>query len=146
NQDATTDATLPIVREALTDVARGFTLITGSLCRACIKEVHYPREATVPITDDNLRDLMVSTLCRDSAGGPPSPESDRECYVSDNTDFEVLFMKRWKYRWFHSNDLRKVRPYKNSNWNEDQEPDYLATGVWPIQKTDDTDAGLHDTL
>ncbi len=138
--------TIPILRNALTEVARTFTLITGSPCRACIKEVHYPGPTAVPVGSDNLRSLKVSTLCRDNAGGPPSVADDHEHYVSENTDFELLFMQRWKYRWYHSNNLEKENPYKNSSWGDGRARDYRSTCVWPIQKTDDTPEKCHDTL
>ena len=146
NANASVKETIPIVRKALTEVARTFTLITGSPCRACIKEVHYPEAATVAVGADNLRQLTISTLCRDNAGGPPTPSDEHSHFVSENTDFELLFMKRWKYRWYHSNDLENENPYKNSNWTDDAPRDYRSTCVWPIQKTDDTDDNRHDTL
>ena len=146
NDQASTSVTVPLVRDALTEVARAFTLITGSPCRACLKEVHYPQHTAISISADTLRELRVSTLCRDGAGGPPSPADERDHFVSDNTDFEVLFMKRWKHRWFVSNDLTQETNYKNSSWSDDRPHDYAATCVWPVQKTDDTEAGVHDTL
>ena len=150
NSDATTSETLPVLRDALAEVARTFTLITGYPCRACVKEVHYPEGSAtaVPATSARaLRDLRVSPLCRDGAGGPPSPADEKEHFVSDNTDFEVLFLKRWRHRWFMSNDLTREESYKNSSWVDDRPRDYRSTCVWPIQKTDDkTDDGLHDTL
>jgi hypothetical protein len=146
NENANVSQTIPILRKAMTEVARTFTLITGSPCRACIKEVHYPGAEAVAVGADNLRHLTISTLCRDNAGGPPTPSDEREHFVSENTDFELLFMKRWKYRWYHSNDLESENPYKNSNWGDDSPHDYRSTCVWPIQKTDETDGDRHDTL
>lgn len=151
NRDADFAETVGILRSALNEVSRTFSVITGSPCRACVKQLYYEREdeagAPPQIKDSSdLRDIRVETLCRDDVSRDIGKSNDQPQYVSDNTDFELLFLDRERYPWYFSNDLTKENPYKNSSWTDGRPKEYRSTCVWPIQKTDDTEQGKHDTL
>jgi hypothetical protein len=73
------------------------------------------------------------------------PGDNSPAFVDQNTDFELLFLRRDENRWFMANDLESLDAYKNSNWVAGKPKDYLATAVWPIQKADPTGV-VHDVL
>lgn len=150
NRDADFDETVRLLRPALNEVSVAFSVITGSPCRACVKQVYYERDdltSRAPRIENSsdLRDVRVATLCRDDVSRG-SGTADEPHFVSDNTDFELLFLDRDHYKWYWSNDLTKENPYKNSSWKAGRPKEYRSTCVWPIQKTDDTEQGKHDTL
>jgi hypothetical protein len=148
-REAPLQETRPIVIDALTSIAQVFTGMTGARFRACVKEVTWPASAATPVQSaDDLRDLQVSTFCRDGATGA-RPGDTKAAYVNQNTHFEVLFLHRDKYHWFASNNLRDEDHYNNSNWSadpKDDNHDYESTCVWPIQKQDDSGSECHDTV
>jgi hypothetical protein len=120
------------LRESLRRLAEAYTLVTGYPCRACIKMIQAP-----PGTLTGDRDLLVSTLCRDNEeGDPPRHAPDR---IGENTDFKQIFTENAML--FFSNDLiaQLKRGYRNSHWREEDiekgNLDYLATIVWPIERS-----------
>lgn len=120
------------LKEAVGALAETFSTATGVACRACIKQLR-----AEDMSRADPRQLQVFDLCRsDEATGTQSADSD---YVSDNTDFEELFLGNQEL--FFSNDLRELSKkgqYKNSHWRADtiekETYKYLSTMVWPIQK------------
>jgi hypothetical protein len=136
--------TLPMLVEALTSIAQVFTGVTGSPCRACIKTVQWPADATPVVDHADIHNLQVSTMCRDAATGA-KPRDRFASFVDQNEHFEVLFLQREKYRWFWCNNLAK-HPHRNPHWTPDGPNDYMSTCVWPIQKEDITPDKCHDTL
>jgi hypothetical protein len=110
--------TVPVISQVLTATAGAFTAIAGASCRACIKQVHYPAAQHMPVQNaDSLRDLKVSTMCRDEATGRTASD-DKDAFVDRNTDFEMLFLHRETSSWFVANNLATYagsHPYKNSS-------------------------------
>jgi hypothetical protein len=81
--------------------------------------------------------MEVVDLCR--SGDTHASHRSTSDYVSDNTDFEELFLGNDVV--FVSNDLRRLSgkgQYKNSHWTSDtiekRTYRYLSTMVWPIHK------------
>lgn len=148
-RDARVEDVVPLLSRTMTATAEAFTLITGARCRACIKQVHYPTGSSgdpSPVHNaETLRPLQVSTVCRDEATGP-QPTDDSPAHVDQNTDFEVLFLQRDKFRWFMSNDLTRMPGYKNSSWELGIPKTYTSTCVWPIQKMGAGADNTHDVL
>ena len=107
-----------------------FSAATRHKCRVAVKDV---------LTTDEGQELAVQTLCR----GTEPEEGDREwalpktALVSQNTDFNEIFAGA---RFFFSNDLTKVRGYKNSHFTSQMRPHeypYRSVMVWPIQRADE---------
>jgi len=148
-RDANAADVLPSVGQTVTAAAEMFTIITGSVCRTCVKELGRSGEGAGTVDapgtaqGDELRKLEVTTMVR--SGGVPSPADGVRHFVDQNTDFESLFLNP-SLRWFHSNDLASLEAYKNSSWVGDGPREYASTCVWPIEKRDAFAPGNHDIL
>lgn len=120
------------LRHSLAALSAAFTLIAGVRCRVCIKEVSCETEGQV-----TAHTMSVTTLCRSETTPEPEPVADKD-WVSDNTDFEDLFLGNAP-RWFFDGNLPKRPGYKNSHWSQEtwakKDFPYRSTIVWPIRKT-----------
>jgi hypothetical protein len=106
-----------------------FSAASRHKCRVAVKDV---------LTTEG-QELAVQTLCR----GTEPEEGDREWalprvdLVAENTDFNEIFAGA---RFFFSNDLTKVRGYRNSHFTSQMRPHeypYRSVMVWPIQREDE---------
>jgi hypothetical protein len=120
------------LKECLASFAGMFSVLTGTPCRACIKQVLCVGRAG----EHDLRSIQVTTLCRFPGTGDP-PKKFEQDYVSDNTDYLALF-RQVPGNYFYSNDLLNEKGYQNSHWIPEKvkegKIDYRSTIVWPIRK------------
>lgn len=125
---------------AVTAFARAFSVITASHCRVSVKSLYSIDDSQaldVRADEMSLRSLKVRTLARDEGSVSMIGTSDEDGdYVTDNSDYERLLLRESADRSFFCNDLRKLNPYKNSHWPLDETREYLATIVWPIEKSE----------
>lgn len=115
------------VVEAARMFATYLTHATGIPCRVAIQEV----TANGPAVDD----AVVTTICRSVEVEPGTREAGlaAEARVGDNTDFRIILEGR--ARVFFSNDLSKLRRYRNSHFDVEKpakQYPYRSTIVWPI--------------
>lgn len=134
--------------EALSLFKNIFEMLTGTRCRASLKTVFY--------SDDKSPTVYVKTVARDqgSWNANKSIDKSREQHKMDpidkNSDFLILFeKKRPPSDFFFSNNLLKLKNYKNSSFEIYGEPKrecfinifcrtkwplpYRSTIVWAIE-------------
>ncbi|AFM27247.1 hypothetical protein Desti_4623 [Desulfomonile tiedjei DSM 6799] len=102
------------IRESLASFANIFSLLAGSPCRACIKQV----SCTGRAGEHNPRSVQVTTFCRFPSTPDPGLNHEQD-YVSDNTDFLVLF-RQTPGNYFYSNNLLGEKGYRNSHWTPER--------------------------
>jgi hypothetical protein len=123
------------LKGSLHSLSAAFSLITGVHCRVCIKELI----CSNPKAEPKDRGLVTRTLCR-SEEVPEPPMADSEDWITENSDFYLLF-KNPEQRCFCRNNLPRLLPkgYRNSHWTSDVIESkcfpYVATIVWPIRKS-----------
>jgi hypothetical protein len=130
------------LRGALSSFATSFSILTGTTCRACIKQVFCEGKPK----EQDLHSIRVTTFSRFPQKNEPRDKKFDEDMISDNTDYLTLFVQPDCNR-FHSNNLLKEKGYHNSHWTQDAinagRVDYQSTIVWPIRKN--LEAENHDT-
>jgi hypothetical protein len=130
------------LKGAITSFAESFGILTGTACRACIKEVWFEGEPT----QKNNHSIKVRTFCRYPPKTEPSDKKFDDDIVSDNADYLSLFVQP-ECNYFYSNDLLNETGYYNSHWTQDAinagRVDYKSTIVWPIRKN--LEGKDHDT-
>lgn len=127
------------LQEALAAFAEAFTLVTGTNCRATLKEVFQEevastraRQETVTITQD----LMVATWARSDIDEHRREENAHE-RVDANSDFYSAFTN--VAPWFGDNLPRRwaKKEYENSHWTESLRKSrkfpYRSAIVWPVE-------------
>lgn len=125
------------VKESLQELARAYSIVTGTSCRTCIKLAYFDDTAT---EDQRLK---VKTYCRNTEAEERTHESGSD-WVADNSDFEEIMKADHEpaTKRFFANKLPYIG-YKNSHYTaeEMQRGDmiYAATIVWPIRKKSETD-------
>lgn len=125
------------LRPSLASFAAAFSLVTGTRCRASIKEV-YEEEVEI-IADSGSRldtALFVATLTRNDEDAWTASLSEKPDPVSGNTDFEYAMSTLTP---FCEGDLPKLwrdRQYENTHWTQDlhksKDFPYRSAIVWPI--------------
>ena len=120
----------PSLSQAMDELAKAFSIVTGTSCRACVKMIEISED--IDIKKIKTEDIKVKTFCRTT--GVKTGEDLHP--IAYNTDFSELFNRPDK-RWFFGNDLPKLQQtqdYKNSadGWKER----YRSTIVWPIRDYD----------
>lgn len=130
------------VEEILSTVANCFSIITGRLCRACIKDLG---------SDNVLRTTARDNRSKVFKNSPP--EYDNLHTLKENTDFYNLwYAKDSCFRYFFCNDLPKkwrLRRYENTSfkiygepkiqnimgisWTTNWKLPYKSTIVFPIR-------------
>lgn len=131
--------TLMHLQESLSAFAEAFTLVTGSNCRATIKEVYWE---DVPVgkpgatTFEIGRELFVATLARSDIDASRKVSEESPDRVTENSDFEEVVSSLQP---FHNGDLPKAwlsRKYRNSHWRdklrESRKFPYKSAIVWPV--------------
>lgn len=130
--DGAYDTTMEKINKALASFANSFGIMTGSSCRACIKQVLCEGRPG----DQDPRSVQVTTFCRFPDTPEPAKRFDKD-YVSDNTDYFILFREPGQ-NYFYSNDLLNEKGYQNSHWTQEMVKEkrvpYKSTIVWPIRK------------
>ncbi|MDR0867626.1 MAG: hypothetical protein LBP75_04005 [Planctomycetota bacterium] len=118
------------IQLSLKSIAAAFTIISGSSCRACIKQVTN--------IDEEKKILFSRTFCRNEDVGEEKPPA----LINDDTDFRSLVECNDKV--YFSNDLSidvKDKGYRSSSLPREQKellayfensPRYIATVVLPI--------------
>jgi hypothetical protein len=127
------------LQESVESFAEAFTLVTGTNCRASIKEVFWEETAATKPgrgTLEMAKELWVATLVRsdiDESRRVSEEEPDR---VSENSDFNFVVTS---VKPFYGSDLPKAwdaGKYQNSHWDDElrQSRDfkYRSAIVWPI--------------
>lgn len=127
------------LHESLDSFASAFTLVTGSACRATIKEV-YAEEVAVPTGRGGTElqnELFVATITRSDPQLSRRVREEKPDRVSANSDFREVLQSLQP---FHAGNLPKLwlaRKYDNSHWHENlrQSHDfpYRSAIVWPIE-------------
>jgi hypothetical protein len=119
------------ISEALTEILDSistcFSIISGTRCRVCVKEI-------------NREQLTVSTTCRDTGSRHSHSHVDENNGViheiERNTDFSsVWYGLPGNYRYFYSNDLIKMyreHNYENSSFLFHGKPK-LGPRFWPFR-------------
>jgi hypothetical protein len=120
----TVDEQKAVLAKVMDEVAKAFSILTGSSCRACVKVCRNKR---------GNKELQASTFCRHSAERHTGDDHP----VAHNTDFNDLYQDHSK-KWFFGNDLPAMageKGYNNTSmgWIEK----YRATLVWPIRSLTD---------
>jgi len=129
------------VQEALSAFAEAFTLVTGSNCRASLKEVFVQTRPTAPSHRGDKpvpRDsTFVATIARSDSDSNRRVSEEAPDLIADNSDFEHVFKTSQP---FFAGDLPKMwlnREYRNSHWPETlrqtRDFPYLSSIVWPIE-------------
>lgn len=126
------------IQSSLSAFAEAFTLVTGSNCRASLKEV-FAEEVLPPsgrrgaLAEPKL-EVMVATIVRSNRDESLKVSEESADLLRGNTDFEEVFRSS---KPFHHGDLPaqwRKRRYKNSHWLEDmQDFPYVSTIVWPVE-------------
>lgn len=141
NEKTDREKFLILLQDSLGNFARAFSLVTGTACRASIKEFYTdevltpgPRRGTEPEAKEVL---LVATMLRHTAKESQSVADEEADLLDDNSDFVEILTT---YRPFHSNDLGKLflnGKYRNSHWSEDLRSTkrfpYRSTIVWPVE-------------
>jgi hypothetical protein len=123
----------PLVTQALAGLNDVFSVVAGTPCRLCVKELVVSADAPPEFDANDVRFLGVRTLWRHD--GSKRPEKDALSPLHDNTDFQQVMDPAQTSRCFFSNDLDSVPNYRNAHRTGDPADfDYNATIVWPIQK------------
>ena len=126
------------LQESLASFAQAFSLVTGTDCRATIKEI-YTDEILVnhPKTGIDVgTDLFVATLVRSDTEESRRVDQEDPDLVSQNSDFKQVVTS---VKPFHGPNLPKAwmdRTYTNSHWPDElrqsQDFPYRSAIVWPI--------------
>jgi len=138
--EATKEMTLDRLQQGLSAFAEAFTLVTGTNCRASIKEV-YVEDVLVTTGRaaalDFEKELFVATIVRSDADASARISSEIPDRVSENSDFKFVLSS---IQPFHCGDLPKewlARRYDNSHWHEglreSRDFPYRSSIVWPIE-------------
>lgn len=136
--NAAQEDTLSNLQESLSAFAEAFTLVTGTDCRATIKEV-YSESVLVPGSAIQTfdRELWVATVARSDIDASRRVSQESPDRVTENTDFAHVVSNLKPY---FSGNLPKAwlaREYDNSHWSEDlrksRDFPYRSTIVWPIE-------------
>lgn len=121
------------VQESLSAFAEAFTLVTGSNCRATIKEVYYedwlPPPARPGASANSGELILAATLMRSEVDSNYSVASEESIRVDENSDFEEVLRTGAV---FFSNDLPSLwesGKYQNSHWG----PELRSTRVFPYE-------------
>ncbi|WP_229052360.1 hypothetical protein [Aeromicrobium sp. Leaf350] len=127
------------LHDSLSAFAEAFTLVTGSNCRASIKEIYAEaKDAGTAAGSTDLRsELFAATVSRSDRDEVRRIAEERPDLVRENSDFELVVANRDA---FHSNDLPRLwlnREYRNSHWPDSLRSSgkfpYTAAIVWPIE-------------
>ncbi len=129
------------VQESLSAFAEAFTLVTGSNCRASLKEVFVadtlPPSTRRGGTSEPREELMIATIVRSDIDESRKVSDESADLLRDNSDFEQVLDTREP---FVAGDLAAMwrdRKYRNSHWGEQMQAErdfpYQSTIVWPIE-------------
>lgn len=123
----------------LSALAEAFTLVTGTNCRATLKEVYY--EAVISgrgseqIQETN--ELVAASMARSDPDRNRTVRQEKGDRVTDNSDFDSVIASSTP---FFNNDLPGLwmaGEYRNSHWDDSlrtsREFPYRSAIVWPIE-------------
>jgi hypothetical protein len=128
------------IHESLSAFAEAFTLVTGTDCRATLKEV-YAEESMVPRSGSGQlhlsKQLWVATMSRSDVDKARRVGEEAPDLVTENSDFQYVVTSRKPW---HEGDLPKAwlaREYNNSHWDPElrtsRDFSYRSAIVWPIE-------------
>lgn len=126
---------------SLSAFAEAYTLVTGSNCRATIKELFSGEWLPPPDKrggEVEPRDaLLAGTVLRSEVDSGPAVATETAVFVDENSDFAEVFQSGEA---FFSNDLAglwRSGKYRNSHWHEDLKTTgnfpYRSAIVWPVR-------------
>lgn len=128
------------LQQSLSAFAEAFTLVTGTNCRASIKEVYVeelPKAVSRSAIIEFEKELFVATIVRSDADASAQVTGESPDRVSENTDFARVLSSIKPY---HEGDLPREwlsRRYENSHWGDElrqsKEFLYRSTIVWPVE-------------
>lgn len=138
SQDAR--AFLVALQGSLSAFAEAFTLVTGSNCRATLKEL-YLGEVSLPAKPGDApratQVLCAATVLRSELDSGPAVYDEAPVLVEENSDFLEVFETG---KPFFSNDLEAAwrrGDYRNSHWTSDMRTSrtfpYRSAIVWPVR-------------
>lgn len=128
------------LQQALAELARAYSVVTGSNCRATLKEVYHEslmtqRGATGSV--ELTKELMAATWARSEPELSRTARSEAPDKVTENSDFNFVVTN---LRPFCENDLPaswKAGDYRNSHWTDEMRTSrkfpYRSAIVWPIE-------------
>lgn len=138
--DGNEELMLERLQQSLGAFAEAFTLVTGTNCRASIKEVYVEEQLRTggrSAVSSFEKELFVATIVRSDVDESVHVVSETPDRVSENSDFKYVLSKILP---FHEGDLPKKwlsRQYNNSHWGDDlresQNFPYRSSIVWPIE-------------
>lgn len=129
------------LQDSVTAFSEAYTLVTGTRCRASLKEVYAESVIPAPMKRGEVADpvdvLLAATILRGDPDATPPISQEAAVLVSENSDFQDVFERAIP---FFSNDLPKMwaeGKYRNSHWSDDLRSSkrfpYRSSIVWPIE-------------
>lgn len=124
---------------ALGDIAVAFSLVTGSTCRATLKEVYYEEvfRGSARIGIEGTNELCAASMARSDPEKNLKARREAPVLVTANSDFDHVVSESTP---FFSNDLPSLwrnGNYKNSHWSDSLQTSrdfpYRSAIVWPIE-------------
>ncbi|MGO9770175.1 MAG: hypothetical protein ACLPSW_11575 [Roseiarcus sp.] len=130
------------LQQLLASVAAGFSLVTRTSCRACIKVLVLDSKTPQGINPkESMRFLLFRTFARDPASGE---SSEAAYWLTEDTALSGLLLDQ-DQAWFVSNDLKSLASrghYKSPEIRSDKWPsEYRSLAIWPIRKMVKRDGG-----
>ena len=129
------------MQTALSAFAEAYTLVTGSNCRASLKELYLVTDTQAARQaggqSEEVQVALVATLSRSNLDEAKTAREEPPEPLVGNSDFEEAYAAATA---FFSNDLPrawKAGNYRNSHWKSDLRTSrnfpYRSSIVWPIE-------------